>query len=104
MVGAALTAFWNDPYVVTEYCRAILSRWHQEILYRHKNNKMAYDGHIIKALSHPALKDDAYYIARKMLDTEARSPGFLSPELRRQAENIICGEGPTWRSSEEETS
>jgi len=105
LVGAALTAF-EDPNAVTEYCIEILSRWHQEIFYRHKNHKMAYDGHIIKALSHPALKDDAYYIAHEMLNVEARSrsPGFLSPELRRQAENIIRGEGPIWRSSEEETS
>ena len=104
LVGAALTAFWDDPYAVTEYCRAILSRWHQEIFFRHKNIKIEYDGHIIKALSHPALKDDTYYIARKMLATEAKSPGFLSPELRRQAENIIRGEGPIWSASEEEIS
>jgi hypothetical protein len=46
---------------------------------------------------------DAYDIARKMLDTEARSRGFLSTELHRQAEKIIRGEGPIWSASEEET-
>ena len=71
----------DDPDALTEYCIAILRRWHQEIFYRHKHNRIAYDGYIIKALSHSALKDDAYYIARKMLGTEARSLGFLSPEL-----------------------
>ena len=104
MVAAALTAFWDDPNAVTEYCIEILRRWHPEILYRHKRHRPEYDGHIIKALSHPALKDDAYYIARKMLNAEAKSPGFLSLELRRQAENIIRGEGPIWSSSEEESS
>jgi len=104
LVGAALTAFWNEPDAVTEYCISILRRWHQEIFYRHRHHLIAYDGHIIKALSHPALKDDAYDIARKMLATEAREPGFLSPELRRQAENIIRGEGPIWSGSDEEIS
>ncbi len=101
LVAAALFVFQNDPDDVTEYCRAIISRWHKEIRYRDgKPHLPEYDGHIIKALSHPALKDDAYDIAQKMLDTEA---GFLSPELRRQAENIIQGEGPIWSTSEEET-
>ena len=104
LVGAALTAFWNDPDAVTEYCIAILRRWHQEIFYRHKHNRIAYDGHIIKALSHPALNDDAYYIAQKMLNAEAKSSGFLSPELRRQAENIIQGQGPIWAPYEDEIS
>jgi len=103
-VAAALTAFWNDPNAVIDYCSAIISRWHQQILYRHKHHFQEYDGHIIKALSHPALMADAYDIARKMLDTEARSPGFLSLELHRQAEKIIRGEGPIWSASEEETS
>jgi hypothetical protein len=103
LVAAALTAFWNDPNVVTDYCRAIINRWHQQIVYRHKHHFPAYDGHIIKALSHPALRYDAYDIARKMLVIAARPLGFLSPELHRQAENIIRGEGPIWSASEEET-
>ena len=101
LVAAALTAFWNDPNAVTDYCRAIINRWHQQTLYRDKHHFQEYHGHIIKTLPHPALMADAYDIARKMLDIEARSLGFLSPELHRQAENIIHGEGAIWSASEE---
>ena len=104
LVAAALTAFWNDPNAVTDYCSTIINRWHPEIFYRRKHRFPEYDGHIIKALSHPALWYDAYDIVRELLDTEARSQGFLSPELHQQAENIIRGEGPIWSASEEETS
>ena len=102
LVAAALTAFGKDPDAVTEYCRPIISRWHKEIFYRRKHRFPEYDGHIIKALSHPALMADAHDIALKMLYTETRLQGFLSPELHRQAENIIRGEGPIWSASEEE--
>jgi hypothetical protein len=104
LVAAALTAFWNDPGAVIEYCRTIISRWHKEIFYRHKHRLPEYDGYIIKALSHPALRQESRKAVQNMLSTEARSPGFLSPELRRQAENIMQGQWPSWSESEEETS
>jgi hypothetical protein len=106
LVAAALMAFWNNPDAVTRDCRDIISRWHPEIVYRHKNRKrykngkrlqlLDYDGHIIKALFHPALRKEACQVAQVMLSTEKYSPGFLSPELHRQAENIIRGEWQPW--------
>jgi len=100
LVAAALMAFWNNPDAVTRDCRDIISRWHPEIVYRHKNRKrlqlLDYDGHIIKALFHPALRKEASQAAQAMLYKENDSPGFLSPELHRQAENIIRGEWQPW--------
>jgi hypothetical protein len=104
LVGAAITAFWNDPVAVTEYCRAILGRWRQEIFFRRKRRLREYDGHIIRALSHPSLRQDACEAVRDMLAEEARSPGFLSTELRQQAENMIQGKWLPWNPSEEKTS
>ena len=103
LVAAALTAFYNDPGAVTEYCGAILRRWHQQIFYRHKHRRPEYDGHIIKALSHPSLRQEAYKTVQDMLAEEARSPGFLSTELRQQAENMIQGKWLPWTASEEKT-
>jgi hypothetical protein len=100
LVAAALMAFWNNPDAVTRDCRAIISRWHPEIVYRRTNQKRSilrdYDGHIIKALFHPALRKEASQAAQAMLYKENDSPGFLSPELHRQAENIIRGEWEPW--------
>jgi hypothetical protein len=100
LVAAALMAFWNNPDAVTRDCRVIISRWHLEIVYRHKNKKRLqfhnYDGHIIKALFHPALRKEASQAAQAMLYKAKYSPGFLSPELHRQAENIIRGEWQPW--------
>jgi hypothetical protein len=100
LVAAALMAFWNNPNAVTRDCRDIISRWHKELVYRHKNKKRLqlpdYDGHIIKALFHPALRKEASQAAQAMLSMENYSPGFLSPELHRQAENIIRGEWQPW--------
>jgi hypothetical protein len=104
LVAAAFTAFWNDPDAVTEYCRAIISRWHQEILYRHRHRLREYDGHIIKALSHPSLREEARKVVQDMLAEEAESPGFLSTELRQQAENMAKGKWLPWSVPEEETS
>ena len=104
LVAAALATFWNAPDAVIEYCRAIISRWHKEIFYRHKHRLPEYDGYIVKALSHPALRKEARKAVQDMLSVEARSPGFLSPELRQQTENIMQGQWPPWSSSEEETS
>jgi hypothetical protein len=101
LVAAAFTAFWNEPEPVAEYCRAILRRWHKEILYRHKHRHPEYDGHIIKALSHPFLRQEATKAAQKMLIEEARSPGFLSTELREQSKNMIQGKWLPWNVSEE---
>jgi hypothetical protein len=104
LVAAAIMAFWNDPGAATEYCKAILSRWHQEIFYRHKRRCLEYDGHIIKALSHPSLRQEACKAVQDMLAEEARSPGFLSTGLRRQAENMIKGKWLPWSAAEEKTS
>lgn len=104
LVAAALTAFWNNPEAVTEYCRAILSRWHKEIFYRQKRRLLEYDGHIIKALSHPSLRQEACKAVQDMLAEEARSPGFLGTWLRQHAENIMQGEWLPWSASEEKTS
>jgi len=104
LAAAALTAFWNDPEAVTEYCRAILGRWHKEVLYQQKRRLPEYTGHIIKALSHPSLRQEACKAVQDMLAEEARSPGFLSTELRRQVENMIQGNWPPWTASKEKTS
>jgi len=104
LVTAALTAFWNDPDSAIGYCRAVLARWRQEIVYRHKRRLPEYAGYIVKALSHPGLRQDARKAVQEMLLAEAESPGFLSGELRRQAENIMSGEWPPWSAPEEESS
>ena len=101
LVAAALMAFWNDADAVIEYCEAIISRWHKEISYRHKHRLPEYDGHIIKALSHPALRQESRKAVQNMLSVEAKRPGFLGAELRRQAENIMQGQWPSWSESEE---
>jgi hypothetical protein len=103
LVAAALMVFWNNPKAVVDYCRAIMDRWHQEILYRHKHRRPEYDGHIIKALSHPALRQEAREAVQDMLYVEARSPGFLSPELHKQAQNIMQGQWLPWSEPEEGT-
>jgi hypothetical protein len=104
LVAAALTAYWNNPDDVAGYCGEIISRWHKEIFYQVKHRRQRYGGHIIKALSHPALRQEARKAAQDMLYEEALSPGFLTPGLLEQAENIARGQWPPWSGSEEETS
>ena len=101
LVAAALGAFWDDPHSVAVYCEDILGRWLPEILYRHKKRLREYDGHIIKALSHPSLRREANQVAHDMLSFESRSPGFLSVHLREQAERISRGEWPPWSGAED---
>ena len=102
LVNAALAAFWNDPDAVTKYCKAILNRWHREIVYRRQHGLPEYDGHIIKALSNPRLRKEAHRAAMDMLSAEARSPGFLGAALLEWVENIAEGQWPLWSESDDE--
>jgi hypothetical protein len=104
VLTSALTAFWNDPDAVTDYCRQILKRWYKEIEYQHhKRNIQRHDGHIIKALAHPSLRRQAGVAATQMLQAEANSPGFLTPLLHQQVLEIAQGQFPSWTGKEEET-
>ncbi|GEM_PF-2558801 len=102
LVSAALTAYWNDPDGATDYCRAILWGWMAEINYQITNRRHRYDGHIIKALTHPALREEATQAAHEMLVLEATQPGFLSMHLEKWAKEIVEGIWPPWTSAEEE--
>jgi hypothetical protein len=110
VLTSALTAFWNDPDAVTDYCRQILRRWYKEIEYQHRNkrklrqlNIKQLDGHIIKALAHPRLRRQARAAATQMLQAEANSPGFLTQLLHQRALEIAQGQFPSWTGKEEET-
>ncbi|MBD2102627.1 ATP-binding protein [Leptolyngbya sp. FACHB-261] len=83
LVTAALNALWDEPALVFEYCQAIVSRWHREIMYRRKHRLPEYDGHLVLALSHPGLHREARKAAQAMLAAEQRSPGLLSLELQQ---------------------
>ncbi|NER45519.1 MAG: ATP-binding protein, partial [Symploca sp. SIO1A3] len=109
LVASALTAFCNDPDAVTNCCRQLLKQWHQEIKYRHRNkrkfrkrNIKRHDGHIIKALAHPSLRKQAQMAAMQMLQTEANSPGFLTPLLYQRAFEITQGKFLSWNGKEGE--
>ncbi|NER98296.1 MAG: hypothetical protein F6J86_31470 [Symploca sp. SIO1B1] len=104
LVTSALTAFWNNPNAVTDCCRQILKRWYQEIEYYHRNKRKfnkRQDAHIIKALAHPSLRKLAQETATQVLQTEANSPGFLTPLLHQQALEITQGKFPSWTGTEE---
>ncbi|NEQ68545.1 MAG: ATP-binding protein [Symploca sp. SIO2D2] len=104
LVASALTAFSNDPDAVTNCCRHILKRWYQEIEYYHRNKRKfckQNDSHIIKALAHPSLRRQVQAAARRMLETEVNSPGFLTPLLHQQALEITQGKFPSWTGTEE---
>jgi hypothetical protein len=106
VVTAALTAFWNESNTVTYYCRKILKQWQKEIEYQHKNkhkHRNRNDGHIIKALSHPELKEEARKAAVQMLRVEDLSPGFLTELLLQRAVEITQGQFPSWIDGAEET-
>ncbi len=100
LVAAALAVHWDRPEDVTEYCRAILRRWHAEIEYQVKKRLPRYEGHIWKALTHPALRQQASRVVENMLTVEARRPGFLGPMLHEEAQNILQGQWPPWSASE----
>jgi len=104
LVTAALTAFWNDPDAAIGYCSAVLGRWHREIVYQRQRRHVWYQGHIVKALSHPQLRQEARRVVQEMLLAEIRSPGFLPAELKHWAEKIMRGEWPLWSAPEEEAS
>lgn len=103
LVTAALGVFYSDPDAVIEFCRAILDRWPQEIRGRRKRKLPEYNGHIVKALSHPHLREHARRVAQHMLRAEAKDPHFLSEGLRRWAEDIMLGRWPSWTAAEEST-
>jgi hypothetical protein len=104
VLTSALTAFWNDPDAVTDYCRLILRRWDKEIEYQHrKRNIKRHDGHIIKALAHPSLRRQAQAAAERMLQRETNCPGFVAPLLHQRALEIAQGQFPSWTGKEEET-
>jgi DNA-binding winged helix-turn-helix (wHTH) protein len=96
VVTAALSAFWDDPNAVTSCCVQILRNWHREISYQISSGFERYDGHLIKALSHPALRDLSREISKTMLDFEAGHSRFLTPFLRETAENVGKGEWAPW--------
>ncbi len=102
VVHSALTVFWNDPNAVADYCRKILERWGSEITYQRKHKAKRYDGHIIKALANPSLRNQAKAESKKMLRTEAQSSGFLTPSLHQQALEISQGQFPSWTGKEGE--
>ncbi|NEQ70466.1 MAG: hypothetical protein F6K21_34235, partial [Symploca sp. SIO2D2] len=105
LVASALTAFWNEPDAVTIYCRQILKRWYKDIEYYHHNKRKfgkRDDEYIIKALANPSLRRQAQAAARRMLETEANSPGFLTPRLHQRALEITQGKFPSWTEKEEE--
>ena len=105
VLTSALTAFWNDPDAVTDYCHQILRRWYKDIEYQHRkrNIKKRHDGHIIKALAHPSLRRQAQAAAERMLQRETNCPGFLTPLLHQRALEIAQGQFPSWTGKEEET-
>ena len=103
VVTSALTAFWNNPDAVTEYCRQILKRWDKEIEYQHENKRKMKrnDEHIIKALAHPGLSRQARAAATQMREREENQPGFLTPLLHQRAVEIAQSQFPSWTGQEE---
>ena len=103
VVTSALTAFWNNPDAVTDYCREILRRWDRDIEYQlgKKRNIKRDDGHIIKALAHPGLRTQARAAAMRMQQVEKNKPGFLTPLLHQRALELAQGQFPSWTGQEE---
>ena len=104
LVCAALTAFWNKPVPAKRYCRMILLDWQSEVRIEchQREHYFRYSGHLVKALSHPALRSLATDTVRKMLLLETKYPGKLDPELKHYARNIIRGEWPLWSRADDE--
>ena len=103
VVASALTAFWNNPDAVTDYCREILRRWDRDIEYQlgKKRNIKRDDGHIIKALAHSGSRKQGRAAAMRMQQVEKNEPGFLTPLLHQLALEIAQGQFPSWTGQEE---
>jgi len=103
LVNAALIVLWSDHDATTQCCREILERWHQEISYPRERRLPVYDDHIMRAISHPALRSEAVKTAQGMLSAESKSPGLLTDALRRQAESVAAGRWSDREALEERT-
>jgi len=96
LVSGALTAFHDNPERAVRYCQEILDRWHAEITYQISKKQRRYDGHIIRALSNPFVRDQTIIVAYEMLDIEGKQSGFLTEELHEKVQNILDGEWSPW--------
>jgi hypothetical protein len=95
LVTAALRSNWEQPEVVP-VCREIINRWHEEIKFQISHGHRRYDGHIVQAMSHPDLHQEALKVAYNMVSQEWQTSGFLTPPLFKQAARVISVRWKTW--------
>ena len=99
LVHASLIALEERPDEIEHTCRSIIQNWYREISYQLKKNKQRFDLHIIKALSHPDLRDVSTEAAYSMLLEETNESFSLTQDLRTTAKKISQETWPQWRTT-----
>ena len=96
LVAAALNAYGEKAAAVTSTCRAIISRWRDEIEWQKSRGHDRHDTHVVKAMSHPLLRNESRAAAHDMLREEAAQPGLLTQDLKECAEGAARNKFAPW--------
>ncbi|HNE03415.1 MAG TPA: NB-ARC domain-containing protein [Anaerolineales bacterium] len=96
LVKTALDVFNKDYQKVKKTCLEILQKWESDYDYYQKKGSPKYSGHIIKAMRHPELRNQAKLVAIEVLNKHEEKPGYLDEELPEFCQYFVEGVEFDW--------